>query len=126
MLARSAEGLYWLGRYVERTQGVCALLLSQTGISGTEEEGEYFEADWTSLLRIFHAVEVYHHTHKADVVPDRVLDLLVSDPLLPDSLSRSVNLVASEIDVIGRGPRREIPAGGKGLCPRRVSVRPVS
>ena len=95
-----------LGRYVERVQGVCALLLSQIDSSATEEDADYYEADWTSLLRIFHAVEVYHHIHKANVVPDRVLDLLVSDPLLPDSLSRSVSLVASEIDAIGRGPRR--------------------
>ncbi len=95
-----------LGRYVERVQGIAALLLSQIDISEIGDEREFYEADWTSLLRIFHAVEVYHHIHKAEVVPDRVLDLLVSDPLLPDSLSRSVNLVASEIDTIGRGPRR--------------------
>ena len=99
-----------LGRFIERAQGASALILSQVDNSDGDRDGdgdgEFFEADWTSLLRIFHAVEVYQHIHKADVIPDRVLDLLVSDPLLPESLSRSINLIASEIDTIGRGPRR--------------------
>ena len=31
MLARSAEGLYWLGRHVERTEDLCRLLREQVG-----------------------------------------------------------------------------------------------
>ena len=110
-----------LGRYVERVQGVSALLLSQVDNSGVEEE-EAIEADWISLLRIFHALEVYHHVHKADVVPDRVLDLLVSDPLLPESLCRSVNLATSEIDTIGRGPRRHSSRAVQRLTGRLSSL----
>ena len=93
-----------LGRYVERVQGVSSMLLSQVEVSGVKDE-EIIEADWISLLRIFHALEAYQHIHKADVVPARVLDLLVGDPLLPESLSRSVNLLKAELDTIGRGPR---------------------
>ena len=70
-----------LGRYVERVQGASALVLSQIDLGGGEAEDSY-EADWISLLRIFHALEVYHHIHSAEVDPDRVLDLLVGDPLL--------------------------------------------
>ena len=110
-----------LGRYVERVQGVTSLLLSQVDNSGVEE-GEAIEADWISLLRIFHALEVYHHTHKADVVPDRVLDLLVSDPQLPESLCRSVNLATSEIDTIGRGPRRHSSRAVQRLTGRLSSL----
>ena len=110
-----------LGRYVERVQGVSSLLLSQVDNSDIEE-GEAIEADWISLLRIFHALEVYHHVHKADVVPDRVLDLLVSDPQLPESLCRSVNLATSEIDTIGRGPRRHSSRAVQRLTGRLSSL----
>lgn len=110
-----------LGRYVERVQGVSSLLLSQVDHSGVEE-GEAIEADWISLLRIFHALEVYHHVHKADVVPERVLDLLVSDPQLPESLCRSVNLATSEIDTIGRGPRRHSSRAVQRLTGRLSSL----
>ena len=110
-----------LGRYVERVQGVSSLLVSQVDI-GDGEHGEVIEADWISLLRIFHALEVYQHIHKADVVPDRVLDLLVSDPLLPESLCRSMNLVESEIDTIGKGPRRHSSRAVQRLTGRLSSL----
>ena len=102
-------------------QGVSSLLLSQVDVSGLEES-DVIEADWISLLRIFHALEVYHHIHKADIVPERVLDLLVSDPLLPESLNRSVNLVTSEIDSIGRGPRRHSSRAVQRLTGRLSSL----
>ena len=95
-----------LGRYIERAQCAATLLLSQIDSSEASGTEEFYEADWISLLRIFHALEVYNHIHSADVQPDLVLDLLVSDPLLPESLCRSLNLVEVEVETIGRGPRR--------------------
>lgn len=111
-----------LGRYVERCQGATALLLSQIELSGTGEDDDFYEGDWISLLRIFHALEVYQHVHKADIVPERVMDLLVSDPLLPESLSRSVGLIAGEIDTIGRGPRRHSSRAVQRLTGRLSSL----
>ena len=110
-----------LGRYVERVQGVLSLLLSQVDM-GDADDGEGYEADWISLLRIFHALEVYQHIHKAEVIPGSVLDLLVSDPLLPESLSRSVSLVESEIDSIGSGPRRHSSRAVQRLTGRLSSL----
>ena len=56
------------------------------------------------------------------MVPDRVLDLLVSDPQLPESLCRSVNLATSEIDTIGRGPRRHSSRAVQRLTGRLSSL----
>ncbi len=95
-----------LGRYIERAQCAVALLLSQIDTGEASASQEFYEADWISLLRVFHALEVYNQIHSAEVQPHRVLDLLVSDPLLPESLCRSLNLLESEVDTIGRGPRR--------------------
>ncbi len=94
-----------LGRYIERAQCAVALLLAQTDAASVGGE-EFYEADWVSLLRAFHALEVYNRINSADVQPDLVMDLLVSDPLLPESLSRSLTLAAGEIETVGRGPRR--------------------
>ncbi len=93
-----------LGRNIERAQCASALMLSQIDISNSSEE--VYETDWISLLRAFHALEAYNRVYSAEVVPSQVLDLLVSDPLLPDSLSRSINLVSQEIEAVGQGPRR--------------------
>jgi len=93
-----------LGRLVERTQGAAALLLPQIETVMARSQQEFHEEDWTSLLRVFYALEVYNHTYSVAVLPDRVMDLLVSDPLLPESLGRSVALIGSEIAAIGSGP----------------------
>ena len=93
-----------LGRYVERAQGAASLLLAQVDTTGQGREQEFHEEDWISLLQVFYALEVYNHTHSVAVLPDRVMDLLVSDPLLPESLGRTVKLVESEIAAIGSGP----------------------
>ncbi len=93
-----------LGRHVERAQGAAALLLAQIDTAIASASQEFHEEDWTSLLRVFYALEVYNHAYSVAVLPDRVLDLLVSDPLLPESLGRSVTLIGEEIRAIGGGP----------------------
>lgn len=93
-----------LGRYVERAQGSAALLLAQLDSVVASESEEFNEEDWTSLLRVYYALEVYNHAYSVAVLPDRVMDLLVSDPLLPESLCRTVRLIESEITAIGSGP----------------------
>ena len=95
-----------LGRYIERSHCAVSLLLSQIETSEASATQEFYEADWISLLRIFHALDVYNHINSAVVQPGPVLDLLVSDPLLPESLCRSINLAEAEVETIGRGPRR--------------------
>ena len=93
-----------LGKLVERTQGVATLLLAQLDTLAASTFQEFHEEDWTSLLRVFYALEVYNQWYTVAVLPDRVMDLLVSDPLLPESLSRSVTQISRELSAIGIGP----------------------
>ena len=109
-----------LGRNVERAQWASSLILSQLEISGEVEI--VYETDWVSLLRVFHALEVYNHAYSAAVVPNQVIDLLVSDPLLPDSLSRSINTISEEIETVGRGPRRHSNRAVHRLAGRLASI----
>ena len=109
-----------MGRNMERAQCASALLLSQIDISKDSEE--LYETDWVSLLRAFHALEVYNHAYSAEIVPEQVLELLVSDPLLPDSLSRSISLASEEIETIGRGPRRHSNRAVHRLTGRLASL----
>ena len=61
-----------LGRYVERAQGAAALLLAQIDTTTASASQEFYEEDWTSLLRVFFALEVYNLTYSVSVLPDRV------------------------------------------------------
>ena len=68
-----------LGRFIERSQMSTSLFLSQ--LAADSQTGEYSDADWTTLLRIYHAFEAYNRSYSVEVQPDQVLDLLATDPL---------------------------------------------
>ena len=91
-----------LGRFIERAQMSTSLFLAQ--LAADSQTGENSEADWTSLLRIYHAFEAYNRSYSIEVRPSQVLNLLATDPLLPDSLCRSLDRTASGLASIGPGP----------------------
>ncbi len=76
-------------------------------------DDESDDADWTSLLRCYHAVETYNRLGSVSVEPDRVLDLLVTDPLLPGSLGRATDAAAAALAAVGPGP--PVRARGEAL-----------
>ncbi len=91
-----------LGRFIERVQLSASIMLSQ--IAAHEQENEYFDADWANLLHVFHAFDAYAHTNGVVVQPESVLELIVTDDLLPSSLRRSVQSVVAVLNAIGPGP----------------------
>ena len=95
-----------LGRFIERAQLATALLLTQIPAGDfSDEDGDAdSEEDWTSLLRVCHALEAYSRRYSVAVQPEQALDLLVTDPLLPDSLCRSLDMAAAELAGISPGP----------------------
>ncbi len=90
-----------LGRSVERAQLSAGLILTQLSADPSKEEED---ADWTSLLRICHAFEAYNRRYGVEVQTGHALDLLVTDPLLPNSLCRSLDMTAEELAAIDPGP----------------------
>ena len=67
-----------LGRNIERAQQMGGLLLTQLEMDGPDEQR--FESDWASLLRVYHAFEAYQRAYRVEVIPEQVLNLLVTDP----------------------------------------------
>ena len=91
-----------LGRRIELSLLVSSLLVQQLAMD--VESGEFAEPDWTGLLRAYQAAEVYHRRYGILVHPISVLDLLVTDPLLPGSLCRSFNTIDEHLAALGPGP----------------------
>jgi uncharacterized alpha-E superfamily protein len=102
-----------LGYLIERAQLSASLLLAQIAGSADEEE-----ADWTSLLRVYHAVEAYNRRYGVEVHSDQVLDLLVTDPMLPNSLCRSLDVTAEQLAGLGPGPDAGSSAAARRLAGR--------
>ncbi len=116
------EGWHFLqlGRAVEKGQLLLAYLLAQLAAEARHDEST--EEDWVSLLRTYHAVEVYDRNYSLDVQPNHVLDLLVSDPLLPYSLCQTLDTIGEQLDAIGRGPHAAISGSMRRLAGRLASV----
>ena len=109
-----------LGRFIERAQMSTSLFLAQLAADSQTEE--YSDADWTSLLRIYHAFEAYNHSYNIEVQPSQVLNLLTTDPLLPDSLCRSLDRTASGLASIGPGPDAKASGAVTRLAGRMAAL----
>ena len=90
-----------LGRFIERAQALASLLLTQIALDSEADEPS--ETDWEGLLRLHHALEAYNRMYSIEVLPDQALDLLATDPLLPDSIGHSVDRVSDELAAVGSG-----------------------
>ena len=109
-----------LGGVIERAQFSPSLLLEQLAIDA-ESDG-YVEEDWVTLLEASHALEVYNRRHGATVHPDQALHLLVTDPLLPGSLYRSLKEVAGELASLGAGPGADSGYAAQRMTGRLLSI----
>ena len=105
-----------LGWFTERTQLLVALLLAQFA-AGREQE-ETADTDWTSLLRSCQAFDAYKRSYRVEIEPDRVIDLLVTDPLLPGSLCCALDALAAELAAIGESPDAHAGAAAERLAGR--------
>ena len=116
------EGWHFLqlGRFIERAQLSVALLHAQSATAAQSEE--HSEADWISLLRAYHALEVYTRSYSVEVQPQQVIDLLATDPLLPDSLCQSLDVAAAELAAIAAGPNADSSAAVRRLAGRLCSL----
>ncbi len=109
-----------LGRFLEWNQMSTALFLAQLNTNAFTEE--HSDEDWTSLLRVYHAVEAYNHTYSVEVVPEQVLNLLATDPLLPNSLCRSLDRTVSNLESIVTGPNPRASGLARRLAGRMAAL----
>ena len=70
------------------------------------------------MLRLYHAFQAYNSRYGVTVLPNQALDLLATDPQLPDSLSRSVAIVAEELGAISAGPNSHYTGVARRLAGR--------
>ncbi len=94
------EGWHFLrlGRFVERAQLLAALLEAQLAVCPADDP--HAEADWRALLRICEARLAHNRLHGFDYRPDKVIDLLVSDPLLSHSIRHALAQIREALEAI--------------------------
>ena len=73
-------------------------------------------------MRACQAFDAYKRSYSVEVRPERVLELLVTDPLLPGSLHRSLETLASELAAIGPSPNARAGAAAERLTGRLCAL----
>ncbi len=84
MLSSVAERVYWMSRYLERTEDV-ARLASVHGLLLMDLPGE-MEINWYTLVKLFNADELFSQ-HYRQATEENVMRFLVSDRENPGSLA---------------------------------------
>lgn len=94
-----------LGRFIERTQIVTALLEAQIRVFSTDSE--YSDSDWNSLLLICNAQLAYRRKHSLlSLEPKQVLDFLILDVALPRSIRYCLNHTIQHLDALSKAQDR--------------------
>lgn len=89
-----------LGTCIERTQLVCALVLTQIDMGNFWEESP--EAGWKGLLQALQSTDAYERCYGLAVSQQSVLDLLIANPLLPYSLCSSMQTIVHRIETLAQ------------------------
>jgi uncharacterized alpha-E superfamily protein len=85
MLSRTADGLFWLARYMERAENVARIVSAGTRMAGLTRAAQGPGDEWRSML-IATGCEPAFQSHHPEVVPADVIEFLVRDPNNPSSI----------------------------------------
>lgn len=94
LLSRVAERVYWMGRYLERTENIARLISVHTSL--LMDVPDDMEFNWFTSVRIFNAEALYEEQYD-EVTENNVMRFLVTDKENPGSLISS--LVAARENV---------------------------
>lgn len=104
LLGRTANGLFWMQRYIERAENMARLVdaglrLSMTNLSGEPEE-------WRSVL-VTAGVETAYAAKYDTLEPSEVVDFLLRDPDNPSSVLSSITIARSNGRMVRTALTRE-------------------
>lgn len=83
MLARAAENLYWMARYLERAENTARLINSTTHVLLDLPHGASF--GWSNLVEIV-GLDDHFHQYYPDANEDAVMRFLIEDERTPSSI----------------------------------------
>lgn len=85
MLSRTADHLYWMGRYIERAENLARILEVNRSMALLPQTPETVEQAWIATLTIIGLKEPYLQKHDT-VVPDHVISFIALDRDNPTSI----------------------------------------
>ncbi|WP_377290254.1 alpha-E domain-containing protein [Rhizobium sp. SG2393] len=104
MLGRTANGLYWMFRYIERAENTARLVDAGLRMSLTRSQG--VEDDWDGVLQSADVRALYDETHETLTSQDAV-DFLLRDRANPSSVLSSIEAARNNARMVRTALTRE-------------------
>ncbi|MBU1213065.1 MAG: alpha-E domain-containing protein [Alphaproteobacteria bacterium] len=90
LLARQAESLFWLGRYIERASSLARIMMVQTAFDRGRADG----SSWEWLLALYDESEDFHKRYD-EASSENVIRYFLNDPEHAGSVLRSLEAARS-------------------------------
>lgn len=87
-----------LGQQVERIQLTCALLDAHVRLFPTDDL--HWSIHWSGLLEICVARSAFRRLHSVDYLPGKIIDFLVGDTRLANSISHGLGEIQKTLEII--------------------------
>lgn len=109
-----------LGYAIERLQLISALVLTQMAMDAGLPQP--FEPGWKAILRVNQAFDAHNRAYGNQAEAGNVVNLLVTDPQLPRSVRRVLDVTLQLVHAIGPGPEPAVSARLHRLAGRTHSL----
>lgn len=108
MLGKTAGGLYWMTRYLERSENTARLVEAGFRIALTRSSAA--EEEWSSILSTAAVKEAYLARH-GRIESARVIDFLLRDPVNPSSVVSVIEAARNNARLVRTALTREVWEG---------------
>ena len=105
MLGKTAGGLFWMFRYLERAENTARMIDAGLRISLTRSSAA--ESEWTSILSSTGLRAAYEAAHGAPDGP-KIIDFLLRDPNNPGSVMAGIEAARMNARVVRTALTREV------------------
>ena len=102
-----------IGRNVEQVQLMTSLLSIQSADTQTWPLDGSRDFEWLSLLHSYHADEAYQQYHGMKMRPLLVLDMMVADERLPNSVIFATEQIRTRLQELGDAPGKSGEVAGR-------------
>jgi uncharacterized alpha-E superfamily protein len=104
LLGRTANGLYWMNRYIERTESMARLL--DAGLRMALTRSANSSEEWNSVLLSAGAGDAFFQRHR-EITSETVSDFILRDPTNPSSVMFSIDIARNNARMVRTALTRE-------------------
>lgn len=105
MLGKTANGLFWMFRYIERAENTARLV--EVGLRMALTRAAESESEWSSLLATAYATEQYHEKHP-EIAASSIIDFLLRDRDNPSSVRSTIEAARNNARLVRTAVTREV------------------